>query len=121
MTTTGEQPAAKAETPVTPLGEKSIFDWKFVVLVVGLAFEAGQAHVRLSALEKADAAKEAAIVALQDRVTKLDKETATKSDVKEIATALNNLTLEFAKLNASLGAAGSANRAVYRQPREPNP
>lgn len=114
MTTTGEQ-------PVQPLGEKSVFDWKFVVLVVGLAFEAGQAHFRISALEKENAEQAATIIALTGQVTALDKNTATKADVQKVADALTGLTVEFAKLNATLGAAGGTNRAVYRQPRGPTP
>lgn len=119
MTPTGEQP--KAETAVSPLGEKSIFDWKFVVLAIGLAFEAGQAHIRLGALEKADVAKDTTIASLTAQVVKLDKDTATKSDVQKTTDAINNLTLKFTEFAATFGAAGGTVRAVHRQPREPGP
>lgn len=116
MTTTGEQP--KAETPVHPIGERSQFDWKATTVAVTLAFMAGTAHVRIGSGEKETGELKTDVAACLAQVQTLRENTATKADVKEIAAALNNLALEFAKLNASLGAAGNR-RAVYSPPRGP--
>jgi uncharacterized protein HemX len=112
VTTTREQPAAK-EQPA--LSDSTNLNLKLVVLLVGLAFEAGIAHFRLMALEKEAAEKSALINALAGQVNTLDKSMATKSDVAAITTAMTNLTIEVRTGFANIG----GTRSVNYRPRGP--
>lgn len=111
MTTTGEQPAAKAEKP---LSENSTVRVSLVIALLGLAATAGAAHYRIGALEKQ--AEEAALVVRsmeKDQTALLVRVTVAESSFAEIKESLKELKAMVAELR------GGARSVNWRQPREP--
>lgn len=112
MSQTGEQPAVKAETP---LSENTNVRMSFVITIVIAAMAVGAAHYRIGSSEKQIETNAALI-----------KEQATKIQALELgavgnAATLANLSALVAKMDQKLDRLldSRTGNAVYRQPREP--